>query len=161
MNGFIRSRDHAHSVSWGGFGVVHRLEGGDTHGTLAVVEHPIEPHVLGSPVHTHTNEDEYSFILSGQVTVMIGDEVFTAAPGDWVCKPRGIPHSFWNAQDTPACVLEVITPGGLEAYFDELAGIVNAEPVDIGRVVELQKRYGLISDPASIQELCQKYQLHL
>ncbi len=162
MSDYKQTRDESSSVALGGLGVVHRLAGADTRGSFTVVEHPMQPHVLGSPIHTHTREDEYSFILEGQVTVMIGEAIFTAGPGDWVCKPRGIPHAFWNAQETPALILEIIAPPGFEKYFDEMAKVAAAgPPIDFARITEIQHKYGLESDPASMQALCQKYNLHL
>ena len=72
-------------------------------------------------MHMHEREDEYSFVLEGRVGVQIGDEVAEAGPGELVAKPRGIPHSFWNAGDEPARLLELISPAGFERYFEELA----------------------------------------
>ena len=54
-------------------------------------------------------------MLEGEVGFEVGDEVFTAAAGQLVAKPRGIWHAFWNAGDVPARVLEVISPAGSSA----------------------------------------------
>lgn len=62
---------------------------------LAIVEHPIEPGRL-VPSHVHRNEDEYLYVLEGQIGVCIGDQIFEAGPGSYVIKPRNIPHTFWN-----------------------------------------------------------------
>ena len=83
-------------------------------GKLSLVEHPLAPRALGSPTHTHSHEDEYSYILVGQIGTQVGDEVILAGPGDVIAKPGGIPHAFWNAGDEPARVLEIIAPGGFE-----------------------------------------------
>lgn len=93
--------DEGEVVLRGGFGVVNKISGPDTGGTFAIVEHPLEPGALAAPPHTHTNEDEYSFVVEGEVSVMIGEEVFTAAPGSYVLKPWGVPHAFWNAGSEP------------------------------------------------------------
>ncbi len=161
MSDYIKNPQAAPMVNLGGTGVIFRLSGSDTQNAFVVVEHPLLPLTLAAPVHTHTREDEFSYILEGQVTVMIGDEVFTAGPGTWVRKPRGVPHSFWNAQSTPARVLEIITPPGFETYFMEMGDMVANHPRDFERMVKIQAKYGLTSDPASIPELCQKYHLSL
>jgi uncharacterized cupin superfamily protein len=57
--------------------------------------------MLGSPVHTHSAEDEYSIVLSGTLTAQVGDEIVEAGPGAVVAKPRGVAHAFWNAGDEP------------------------------------------------------------
>ncbi len=161
MNEYTRIPEGTQRINLGGLGVVFRLFGPDTQNTFSVVEHPLKPHTLAAPIHTHSHEDEFSYILEGKVMVMIGDEVFTAGPGMWVIKPRGIPHSFWNAESEPVHILEIISPPGFEAYFKEMAIVAASQPPDFGRTVEIQMKYGLVSDPDSIQFLCQKYHLTL
>ncbi|MEV2255349.1 cupin domain-containing protein [Streptomyces sp. NPDC050147] len=86
-------------------------------GRFTLVEHRLPPKVLAAPVHKHTREDEFSFILEGSVGARFGDEEVVAGPGDLVFKPRDEWHTFWNAGDTPARLLEIISPGGLEELF--------------------------------------------
>lgn len=62
----------------------------DTGGAVSFVVPPLAPRTLGSPVHTHTREDEWSYVLEGQVGVRLGDRTVTARPGDLVLKPRGV-----------------------------------------------------------------------
>ncbi len=89
------------SVSLGALGVIHKISGRDTGGSFSVVEHPMEPGTLGALPHTHTNEDEYSFVLEGEVGVLIGDDEYRATPGTYILKPRGVPHTFWNPGPIP------------------------------------------------------------
>ena len=101
-------------------------------GGFSLVEHPIAPRALAAPIHTHTNEDEYSYVLEGEVGVQVGDEVTVAKPGDLVFKPRGVPHAFWNAGDVPARLLEIISPAPFAKYFEELAPLMqSAEGPDL------------------------------
>jgi uncharacterized cupin superfamily protein len=72
---------------------------------IAFVEHPIAPRTLAGPRHIHQHEDEYSYVLEGEVGFELGDEVFTAKAGELVAKPRGIWHAFWNPSDEPARIL--------------------------------------------------------
>ena len=95
----IESGAGEHVRFWNALGTRRLLGGGETGGRFGLVEHDLPPRQLGSPVHTHANEDEYSFVLSGRLTAMIGDEVVEAGPGELVVKPRGIPHAFWHAGD--------------------------------------------------------------
>ena len=135
---------------------------GDTGGGPAFVVHDMAPRSLGSPVHTHSREDEWSFVLDGEIGVQIGDDVSVARPGDLVLKPRGVPHAFWNAGDVPARFLEVITPGGFEEYFAALDEVFTAGgPPDLQRVVEVATRFGLDIDPASVPRLAQQHGLVL
>src|SRR3954468_21423826 len=119
-----------------GLGTERVLGKDQTGGALGVVIHDLPPKQLGSPIHTHVNEDEYSYVLSGRLTALIGDEVVEAGPGEAVVKPRGIPHAFWNAGDEEVRFVEVISPAGFEDYFFELAGPLNAGDEEaIGAVV--------------------------
>ncbi|HEU5102184.1 MAG TPA: cupin domain-containing protein, partial [Roseiflexaceae bacterium] len=81
--------------------VIFKLLGADTGGTLAIVEHTLSPGRLAAPIHTHRNEDEYSYVLEGEITALIGGELIRAPAGTLVCKPRNIPHTFWNASSSP------------------------------------------------------------
>jgi quercetin dioxygenase-like cupin family protein len=110
--------------SWdrGGFGVIFKIYGDDTNGLLSVVEHPIAPGMLVPP-HIHELEDEYSYVLEGEVGARIGDQILQAGAGDYVLKPRKIWHTFWNAGPEPARILEIISPAGFEKFFEEVADL--------------------------------------
>ena len=93
------------------------LDGHETDGRVALVEHYLLPKALAAPLHFHTLEDEFSFVLEGLVGARLGDDEVVAGVGHLIFKPRGQWHTFWNAGDTPARILEIITPGGLEQAF--------------------------------------------
>src|SRR3954470_15459719 len=97
------------------------LRGEQTGGRFAIIEHTIAPRTLAAPLHTHRNEDEYCYVLSGHMGAIVGHEIIEAGPGQLVEKPRGTPHAFRNATDEPTIVLEPISPGGFEQYFADLA----------------------------------------
>jgi hypothetical protein len=83
----------------------------------------------------------------------------TAGPGTWVFKPRDQWHTFWNAGDTPARILEIIAPAGFEQFFEELVdmgGVTKADPEVLG---ELCQRYALEMDPDSIPGLLERFDL--
>jgi mannose-6-phosphate isomerase-like protein (cupin superfamily) len=94
----VLSPDEGEKVVMGRLGVPLMVEGAQSGGTFALVEHPIGPRVLAAPLHTHEREDEYTYVLEGEISVQVGDEVHVARPGDLVFKP----HAFWNAGDKPA-----------------------------------------------------------
>jgi quercetin dioxygenase-like cupin family protein len=156
----ILGRTAGAAVHFGGLGARFMAESALTGGGFALVEHPIDPRSLAAPLHTHTNEDEYSFILEGEVGLQVGDRVITGRPGDFVYKPRGIAHAFWNATDHPATMLEIISPAGFERYFAEIAPILNRtggpDPAALGA---LRERYQLTVDPESIPALIERYGL--
>ena len=143
-------------------GVRFLLRGAQTGGRLAAVEHPMPPRSLGAPMHTHTHEDEISYVAEGTVGVQIGDGIYTADAGDTIFKPRGIPHTFWNPAETLARVHEIITPAGFEDYFEEIAALfaaAGANPPNPDQAAAIQAKYGLQMDFASIPRLVQTYRL--
>lgn len=152
------------TVLTGGIGVVHKLSGQDTGGSFSVVEHPIEAGALAAPPHTHTNEDEYSLVLEGEIGVLIGGEEFQAGPGAYALKPRGVPHTFWNPGPGSARIVEIISPAGFERYFDEIAEVISAaaggEP-DFARISEIAGRYGLIFHMEQMPELMERHNVGL
>ena len=89
------------------------LDAAATGGRFALVQHLFEPRALAAPMHRHRDEDEYSFVLTGRIGAVLGDEELVAEAGNLIVKPRGQWHTFWNAGDEPAAVLEIISPGGL------------------------------------------------
>ena len=93
------------------------IDGTDAGGRLAVLQHHFEPKALAAPMHRHHDEDEYTFVLSGRIGAMLGDQEAFGEPGDLIFKPRGQWHTFWNDTDEPAVVLEIISPAGLEDLF--------------------------------------------
>ena len=135
-----------------------RLLGSSSTGRgFGLVEHDLPVRQLGSPIHTHEREDEYSFVLSGQLTAQVGDSVLLAGPGELVVKPRRIPHAFWNVGSEPVRFLELICPGGFEEYFFEMAGPFNAR--DMEAMTAIRNRYLLTVRPETIPELLERYGL--
>ncbi|HEY7348696.1 MAG TPA: cupin domain-containing protein [Ktedonobacterales bacterium] len=149
------------AVALGGVGVIFKVPGSQTGGAFSIVEHPIEPATLVPP-HTHSKEDELSYVLEGEVGVKIGDLVLQATPGSYVFKPRGIPHTFWNAGPGPARLLEIIFPAGFEAFFREMALLFPPGGLpDFEEVAKLASGYDLTFNPDWIEELAAKYHLKL
>jgi quercetin dioxygenase-like cupin family protein len=111
------------SFDLGGFGVLFKIFGSETGGALAVVEHTVHPHRLVPP-HTHSDVDEYSYVIEGEMGARIGDRVVTAGPGTYVLKPRGIMHTFWNATDKPVRLLEILSPAKFEKFFEAMGDLM-------------------------------------
>jgi quercetin dioxygenase-like cupin family protein len=147
------------SVSLLALGVRFMIDGEKTGGAFSLVEHPMPARSLGAPVHTHRNEDEYSYVLQGRVGVMLGEDVIEAGPGELVFKPRGVPHAFWNAGEEPARLLEIISPAGFENYFRELAPLLAAPERDEEAIGEVVARYELEIDFATIPALIEEHGL--
>jgi mannose-6-phosphate isomerase-like protein (cupin superfamily) len=147
------------AIDLGSVGVRFMAWAEETGGGFSLVEHPIPPHNLVAPVHRHSREDEYSFVLEGRMGALLGDEVIYAAAGELAFKPRDQWHTFWNPDDTPCRILEIISPGGFEHFFDEFADLLQAPDFDPAQMGELGSRYGIEFDPASVPRLCTEHGL--
>ena len=141
----------------GSIGVRFMIDGEEAGERFSLVEHPMSPHALAAPLHRHTREDEYSFILEGRMGALLGDDVVYAEPGDLVFKPRGQWHTFWNAGDEPARILEIISPAGFERFFAELVDLGGAANTNPETLAELCGRYELDMDPDSVPGLIERF----
>ena len=149
--------EDGHYVQLPGVGVRFMLWTEESGGDVSVVEHPIAPRTLCAPLHRHSREDEYSFVLEGRMGAQLGDEVVYAEAGDFVFKPRDQWHTFWNAGDEPCRILEIIAPGGFEHFFVEL-GAVEGPPSD-EVMGELTARYGVEFDMEATAKIAAEHGL--
>jgi mannose-6-phosphate isomerase-like protein (cupin superfamily) len=143
----------------GSIGCRHMIDGDETDQGFSLVEHPMSPRALAAPLHLHTREDEYSYVLEGKMGALLGDAVVTAEAGDLVFKPRNQWHTFWNAGDEPCRILEILAPAGFEEFFKELSdmgGAINADPAEL---TALGERYGLYFNLESVPELVERFDL--
>ena len=144
------------ALDFGSFGVRFMVWVEESGGGFSLVEHPIPPRTLVAPLHRHANEDEYSYVLEGRMRAQLGDEVVYAEKGDLVFKPRDQWHTFWNAGDGPCRLLEIISPGGFEHVFKEMAD----DPAMTGEAgLALHARYGIEADYESVERLCEEHGL--
>ncbi|MBE7556300.1 MAG: cupin domain-containing protein [Anaerolineales bacterium] len=120
------------------------ISGKDSGGGFALVEHLLPPRVLAAPLHRHTREDEYSYILEGRVGALLGEEEVFGEAGDLIFKPREQWHTFWNAGDAPARILEIISPGGFEELFRDLDAF--GDEINPEIIAEIANRYGVDAD---------------
>jgi quercetin dioxygenase-like cupin family protein len=137
----------------------YKVTSADSGGALAALEVTIPPRTLVKP-HNHSREDEFTVVLAGTVGARVGERVVEAAAGASMVKPRGTPHARWNLGPEPARVLEVVSPGGLEDDFEELAPVLRAKapPSEYDALAE---RYGLTIQNDWIEEPERTYQVKL
>jgi quercetin dioxygenase-like cupin family protein len=141
-------------------GVRFMIDGDDAGERFSLVEHPMPPRALAAPLHRHSREDEYSYVTEGRVGALLGDEVVYGEPGDLIFKPRDQWHTFWNAGDQPARILEIISPAGFERFFAELGEALSESPEpDPEGLAALGARYGLEFDFESVPGLVEEHGL--
>ena len=146
-----------HLAILGGTNARFIIEGEDAGKRFSLVEHPMQPRALAAPMHRHHREDEYSFVLEGSIGALLGDSVVIGNSGDLIFKPREQWHTFWNAGEAPARVLEIISPAGFENYFRELGAELVSGPPDPQRLAALCASYELDMDMSSVPSLVQRF----
>lgn len=117
------------------------LESSATQGDVAVLEIVLAPRSFGAPPHVHHDEDEYLYVLEGEVQLLNEDQVVAAPRGAFAAMPRGYLHAFWNASDAPARALVLIAPGDFGAFFDRVVAELRASgTVEATRIGEALAR---------------------
>lgn len=116
----------------------------DTNGVLSAIE-VTSPRGAVPPMHVHRREDEAFYVLQGDYSVFIGDDVIAASPGTWIWGPRDVPHGY-QLHSEHGRHLSLLLPGGFEAFFEEVASIAQpqADPrTEIGRLAAIAAHYGV------------------
>jgi mannose-6-phosphate isomerase-like protein (cupin superfamily) len=96
------------------------LRSADTRSELSVIEGAVRPHWPGPPLHHH-EFDETFYMIEGELTFQVREDLITAGPGTLMFAERNVPHTFANLGDEPARYLLICTPAGFERYFDRIA----------------------------------------
>lgn len=120
-----------------------------TAGRVGVCEN-LAPRGAGSPLHVHRNEDEWFYVLEGEVTFWVDGEVIPAPAGSFVYGPRDVPHTFAVTSDMARFLL-VAEPGGFEAFvrtIGEPAAELTVppaatEPPDVAGLSAVAAEYGI------------------
>ena len=111
------------------------------------------PPGLGPPLHNHLLEDETFYVLRGTYEMQCGPAVIRAEQGAALHMPRYTPHTFRNVGDGPGELVEIMTPGGLDRYFDAV-GHLGPEATDLEARTAIGEVYGISfpSDPGEVVE---------
>jgi quercetin dioxygenase-like cupin family protein len=113
----------------------------ETAGSVMIFEE-VAPAAADTPMHTHDASDEIAYVLSGEITFKIGDEMTVGGVGTWAFVPRGVAHAWKNTGTEPGRVLFLYTPAKAGGFFEEAA--------------EINRPFSAMSD----QEIAQAFQRH-
>jgi quercetin dioxygenase-like cupin family protein len=136
------------------FGMLQTIKVGreDTSGGFGLIEVLVPPG-LGSPWHVHPEEDEWFYVLEGNLTVYVGDKRLDLTPGGFAFGPKGIPHTFIGAGPSPTRTLVGFFPAQFEGFLRELGQLAPANvlppapdgpPPSIEKLAPIAKRNGFI-----------------
>jgi quercetin dioxygenase-like cupin family protein len=95
-----------------------RPGGGETGDSIMMFEETI-PAGTKSTFHLHHHSDEVAYVLSGEVTFKIGDEVTVGGPGACAFMPRGVPHAWKSTGTETGRVLFLYTPARAGGLIEE------------------------------------------
>lgn len=120
-----------------------KLTGADTDGAVAVM-HLTVPKLFGPPLHRHSREDEWFYVLDGKLTFEVDGQRFAGEAGSSAFAPRGTVHAYQNFHDEAAHILVMVTPAGLDQFFQDVAALNKglSQP-DYTRVEQLMQSYGM------------------
>lgn len=124
-NGYlVIARDGGEQLTFLG-GSTMRLKLASTTDAVAFYEYVSQPGVAGPPQHVHHGHDETFFVIEGDYEFIIGARFEQLGPGSFLSVPRGTPHSFRNAGDSPGRIVGTFSPAAFANYFRELAAIID------------------------------------
>src|SRR5262245_19057700 len=104
-----------------------KIRAAETQGTHSILESVVPPGIGPEP-HRHSREDEGFYVMEGQYEFRVGDQVIPATAGAYLFAPRDIPHTYRNVGSTPSRHLTIISPAGLEKFFEERTALIKEVP---------------------------------
>ena len=122
---------------------VLKLQNGDTEQSVMMFEETA-PAGTVTTMHLHHDSDEIAYVLSGEITFKIGDQITVGGPGTSAFMPRGVPHAWKSTGAESGRVLFLYTPGRAGRLFEELAGHSEIAPKD-GEFARIAERHGWVT----------------
>lgn len=145
-----------------------------TEGAYCVLEHTLDPGYVAMPVHSHRRASKTLYLLSGTLTVQLGDVVSQATAGATVLIPAGTLHTFWNERPPAPAerdgrgpgeevrFLSVAAPAGLESYYQAVAAHIPAKgPPNVDAILAVSTDYGIDVDMRSLLDIVERYEVVL
>jgi quercetin dioxygenase-like cupin family protein len=100
---------------------------GETSGGSMIMFESRPPAGQGPPLHLHQDQDEWLYVLDGEMRFRVDDDVVPAPPGSFVFIPRGVPHCWQNVDSRQGLLICVIAPAGVERFFERFAALPETE----------------------------------
>ncbi len=122
-----------------GHDVFVKLTNANSNGAVATFQHPVSP-MGGPPLDRHSREDEWFYVLDGEITVEVDGERMLLPAGGSAFAPRDTVHAFQNFTNIQAQILIMVTPGGFHHFFEKLFSIQSSDPA---RLEPSAKEYGI------------------
>jgi quercetin dioxygenase-like cupin family protein len=150
---FVREPGAGSTLNVLGVTHIYKATGAETAGSFSLWEAVVPPGG-GAPPHTHAQEDEAFYVLSGELVIEFEGEraPHRVAPGGCFFGARGRRHAIRNVGDKPARVLILSAPScGLDQMFAELDAATAAGMPEIGKLMAIAAKYGVTIEPPPVQ----------
>ena len=140
--GYMLRSGEGKAVGAIGLAITTKTDGDSTRGAYSLFEYAIPAGVNGPPPHVHTREDESFVCLAGRLEVTLGGTTYEMGHGDYLLLPRDVTHTFRNPYDEQARVVSVVSPAGLERYYEALASMPPG-PRDMTKMTAIMAEFGI------------------
>ena len=131
-------------ISVGPLRIRYMVDGSEA-GGLGLFEMNVPPGAPVPPPHSHTDNEECVYVLSGVLRYAVDHEIRDLGPGEWMSTPRGAVHQFSNPGAETARALVMMTPDVGAQYFRDVAAVAAAGgPPDRAKLMQVMARYGLV-----------------
>lgn len=130
------------TIEWQGVAYRTVLATQETGGAMSIVD-SVSPDGAGPPRHVHHGEDETFYVLTGECEVWIEGETMVRSAGETIFIPRGKEHTFRVIGGQPSRHLVILTPGGFESFFADMAAGQFSIPEDMPQIEESARRHNL------------------
>lgn len=141
-SGYLLPSREGQSIAAIGLGITMKTNGKSTSDAYSLFEYAIPPETDGPPPHVHHREDESFVCLTGRLDVHLGGEDFVLEQGDYLFLPRDVVHAFRNPYREESRVISVVSPAGLERYYQALAELPPG-PKDISLIKGVMAEFGI------------------
>lgn len=132
----------AETITWLGTTYRTLLTPAESGGAMSIVDSE-SPLGSGPPRHVHDREDEVFIILTGQVDFWLEGQRFTRVAGETAFIPRGKEHTFRVTGNGPSRHLVILTPGGFEGFFADMARGQFRIPEDMPQILQSAESHSL------------------
>jgi mannose-6-phosphate isomerase-like protein (cupin superfamily) len=119
-----------------------KISAADTDGRFTVIEETSTPNA-GPPLHMHSREDEWFYVLEGSFLFDVDGKRITVSKGGSVFGPRGVPHTFRSTGTAPGRLLVMMQPGGFERFFEKMDQACQNGIPSIETIVPIFEEFGM------------------
>src|SRR5260221_3105194 len=140
--GYMLSSREGRGIAAIGLGITVKTDGTSTRDAYSMFEYSVPARTDGPPPHIHTREDESFICLAGRLDVHLGGEDFVLEHGDYLYLPRDVVHAFRNPYPEESRIISVVSPAGLEGYYQALADMPSG-PKDLALIKKIMADFGI------------------